>query len=59
MTDWSTYRKCPVCFSALGTACKKLTGVEVEHGSGVPIWGDVDRDRPHSRRKLRTGPVSR
>lgn len=59
MTDWSVYRKCPVCFAELGEACTTITGALI-HGHPYPQVDPVrsNRDRPHSRRKLRTGAVA-
>jgi hypothetical protein len=54
--DWSTFRKCPVCFAQIGRPCTSLTGTFA--GGRVDAVVN-DRDRPHSRRKLRTRAVSR
>lgn len=57
--DWKLFRKCPVCFAALGTPCTTQTGVflgGIGYIAGAPT---VLRDRPHGRRKLRTGAVTR
>jgi len=49
--DWERYRKCPVCGAPLGTSCMSLTGTVID---GRAVYaGEVERDRPHSRRKLR------
>lgn len=40
-TDWSRFRKCPVCHAAMGEPCEVLTG--------------VPRDEPHTTRQTRTG----
>lgn len=39
MTDWSRYRKCPVCFALTGEPCVWMAG--------------KPRDEPHSTRPLR------
>jgi hypothetical protein len=52
--EWDLFRKCPVCFAELGEPCTTLTGVAFQESVR-----EVSRDRPHSRRKLRTGAVSR
>jgi hypothetical protein len=51
LTDWSRYRKCPVCFAPLEQPCTTLSGGVAFVESPV----QVDRDRPHTRRPLRTG----
>ena len=52
--DWSRYQKCTeVCGAELGKPCRELTGYKTNSGSGAVV--EVDADRPHSGRKLRTG----
>ena len=46
-TDWSAFRKCPVCFAAIGAPCLSLSGT-----------ASRARDLPHTSRELRTGAAS-
>lgn len=48
IVDWDIYRKCPVCGSEIGRPCMSLLAV----GEGLQ---EEKRDRPHFKRKLRTG----
>ena len=53
MTDWSRYRKCRVCFAAMGQPCTSRSGALV----GDRYVADAVtllRDEPHSPRELRT-----
>ncbi len=50
---WDRWRKCPVCHAALGRPCRTLSGTVV-NGRALDA-AEVDRNRPHSRRQLRTG----
>jgi len=47
MTDWSRYRKCPVCAAEIGEACLALSGIGPD--------GEVREEagRPHGSRKQR------
>lgn len=51
--DWARFRKCPACHAELGKPCRTLSGTVVE-GRALDA-AEVDRDRPHVRRPLRTG----
>ena len=53
--DWNRYRKCPVCFAALGQPCTLRTGALLEGVGDVEYGVTLLRDRPHSGRPLRTG----
>jgi len=48
--DWECYQKCPVCGAPLGKPCLDFSSYTRGY---VPGPGQVDRDRPHSTRKLR------
>jgi hypothetical protein len=54
--DWSRWRKCPVCFAAIGAPCMSISG-GFSHGHPYPVVEPVTvaADRPHSTRKPRTG----
>jgi hypothetical protein len=49
--DWTAYRKCPVCFAAIGAACISQSRVALT--DSATGYDSILRDRPHSRRKLR------
>lgn len=51
MTDWTAWRKCPVCGAGIGQPCKALTGVVVD-GRAVDAV-EVPMDTPHFRRRER------
>lgn len=55
--DWSSWRRCPVCFAPLGDPCLVLTG-RVIQGVHALVATDVVRDRPHSVREPRTRRVA-
>lgn len=49
-TDWTRWRKCPVCYAETGQPCMDLTGMRA---SGK--LADQPAARPHGSRKPRTG----
>lgn len=51
--DWSRWRKCDVCGAETGVECMSLTGVVADGRETTATY--VVNDRPHSRRKPRTG----
>lgn len=52
ITDWESYRKCPVCGVELGKPCRVLSGSRVDSTYRV-VATDEPRDRPHTTRELR------